>query len=209
MIRLYDFITSGNAWKVRLTLSHLGIPYERVEIDRTTAYTRSPAYLAINPLGLVPALRLDDGRILHDSSAIAVYLADDTHLLPADGFGRAQVIQWLIFEQRYVCETVGMARYIVRTLGQAEARADELAEVQRLGYEALDRLEAHLTDRHFLVGDRCTVADLCNFVYVAMADQGAMDLTRYPSIREWIARLEALPGHVAMENVQEPVLRLP
>lgn len=209
MLRLYDFITSGNAWKVRLILSHLGIPYERVEIDRTTAYTQSSAYRAINPLGLVPALQLEDGRVLHDSSAIAFYLAEGSPLLPADAYSRAQVVQWLIFEQRYVCETVGMARYIVKTLGEAEARADELAEVQRLGYDALERLEAHLKGRPFLVGDGCTVADLCNFVYVAMADQGDMGLAPYGAVRSWISRLKALPGHVAMEAVQEPVLRLP
>ncbi len=209
MLRLYDFITSGNAWKTRLVLSHLGIPYERVEIDRTTTYTQSPDYRAINPLGLVPALRLDDGRVLHDSAAIAFYLAEGSALLPADAYSRAQVVQWLIFEQRYVCETVGMARYIVKTLGQAEARAAELAEIQRQGYEALDHREAHLTGRAFRVGERGTIADLCNLVYVAMADQGAMDLAPYGAIRAWIARLEALPGHVAMEAVQKPVLRLP
>ncbi|MBT5413038.1 MAG: glutathione S-transferase family protein [Rhodospirillaceae bacterium] len=209
MLRLYDFVTSGNAWKVRLTLSHLDMPYERVEIDRTTTHTQSPDYRAINPLGLVPALRLEDGRILHDSSAIAFYLSEGTHLLPEDGYGRAQVVQWLIFEQRYVCETVGMARYIVKTLAEAEARAAELAEVQRQGYEALDQLERHLEGRTFLVGESCTIADICNFVYVAMADQGAMDLTPYPALRAWVARLEALPGHVAMEAVPKPVLRLP
>lgn len=209
MLRLYDFITSGNAWKVRLTLSHLRIPYERVEIDRDTTYTQTPDYRAINPLGLVPALRLEDSRVLHDSAAIAFYLAEGSPLVPADAYCRAQIVQWLIFEQRYVCETVGMARYIVTTLDRAEARAAELAKVQRLGYDALKQLDAHLTDRAFLVGDNCTIADLCNVVYVAMADQGAMDLTPYGAIRAWIARLEALPGHVAMDTVQEPVLRLP
>ncbi|MDA0704403.1 MAG: glutathione S-transferase family protein [Proteobacteria bacterium] len=214
MIRLYDFITSGNCWKVRLVLSHLGRPYERVEIDRFTSYTRSAEYRAINPLGLVPALRLEDGRILHDSAAIAFYLTEDTSLLPADAPGRAEVIQWLIYEQRYICETVGMARYIVTTLGkggldEAGAQSETLAEVQRLGHEGLAGLETRLAKRDFLIGAGCTIADLCNYVYVAMADQGNMDLAPYPAIRRWLARLEALPGHRAMGDVPAPVLRRP
>lgn len=209
MLRLYDFLTSGNCWKIRLVFSHLGIPYERIEIDRFADYAGSPAYRAVNPLGLVPALRLEDGRILHDSGAIAFFLAEGTPLLPDDGFGRGQVIQWLIFEQRYLCETVGLARYFVTILGEAEQRAAELAEAQRLGYEALDQLERHLAGRAFLVGEGLTIADLCNYVYVGMAHQGAMDTTPYPAVRAWVERLEVLPRHVALREAPEPVERLP
>src|SRR5216683_6910910 len=99
MIRLYDYLPSGNGYKVRLLLTQLGIPFERVELDILKGVTRTPEFLAKFPNGRIPAVEFDDGKLLFESNAIIAYFADGTALLPDDNFERAKVMQWLFFEQ--------------------------------------------------------------------------------------------------------------
>src|SRR5262245_41194579 len=99
MLRLYDYLESGNAYKVRLLLEQLAIPFERVPVDILRRETRTPEFLAKNRNGRVPVLEWPDGRTLAESNAILFYLADATPLLPESPWERAQVLRWMFFEQ--------------------------------------------------------------------------------------------------------------
>src|SRR5579871_1937315 len=109
--RLHDNRPSGNAYKVRLMLTQLGLPFERIEYDTDKGETRTPQFLALNPNGRVPVLELGAGRCLAESNAILCYLADDTHFLPADRLQRGQVMQWLFFEQYSHEPNIATPRY--------------------------------------------------------------------------------------------------
>jgi glutathione S-transferase len=193
-IRLYNSQVSGNCYKVRLLLEQLGIPYERVELDVADRSNRAEVLGGKNPALRVPTIELDDGRPLGESNAIMWYFADGTEYVPSDPFERAQVLQWLFFEQYSHEPFVAVAR---RWLMFNEAPSEEaLAERQARGYLALDAMNAHLTARDFLVGNRYSIADIGLYAYTHVADEGGFDLCRYDAITTWIDRVRDQPGHV-------------
>ncbi len=194
MITLYDYLPSQNAWKVRLLLNHLGTPYRSELVAIFEGAGQRPEYLQISPTGTVPALRLDDGRVLAESNAILVYLADATPYLPADAFGRAKVVQWLSFEQERIESTIGALRHWTQT-GKLARRAPQLIEQKRAAaLHALAMLDAQLASRPFLSGDRYTIADMSVFAYASRAAEAGLALDAYPHVRAWIARVRAQPG---------------
>ena len=172
MLTLYDFLSSGNGYKCRLLLHQLGIPYRRVELDILTGETRTPEFLAKNPNGRVPALELEDGTLLAESDAILCYLADGTPFLPADRLARAQVLQWLFFEQYSHEPFIAVARFIHHLLPEDTPRRAELPRLEQGGYAALGVMEQRLTEHPFLVGDRYTIADVALYAYTHVADEG-------------------------------------
>ena len=196
MLTLYDFLPSGNGYKVRLLLSQLGIPFKLVEKNILKGETRSSEFLAINPDGRIPTLQFDDGRILAQSNAIAFYFAEGTPFLPADKFERAQVLQWMFFEQYSHEPHIAVARFWIHELHKREEWADRLKERWEKGYQALDIMERHLRDRRFLVGSAYSIADIALYAYTHVAEQGDFDLNRYPAIRGWLDRVADQPGHV-------------
>jgi len=196
MYRLYDYLPSGNGYKVRLLLTLLGLPFERVELDIDRAETRTAAYLAKNPNGRIPALELENGEVLAESNAILFYLADGTPYLPDDRWLRAQVLQWMFFEQYSHEPYVAVARYFLQHLEMTEARRVLLAEKQDKGRAALAVMEDHLATRTYFVGERTTIADLALYAYTHVADEGGYDLEPYPAVRAWLARAAAEPGHI-------------
>ncbi len=196
MIRLYDALISGNAYKARLVLTQLGIPFERVELDILNGATRTPEFHRINPYGQVPTVVLEDGVVLTQSNAILCYFAEGTPLFPNDRLLRARVLQWLFFEQNNHETTVAEARFWVRFLGKAEEWHERLAEKHERGYRALDHMERRLAREPFLVGGRYTIADIALYAYTHVAEEGGFDLARFPAIRAWLARVAAEPGHI-------------
>ena len=198
MYRLYDYLPSGNGYKVRLLLTLLGLPFERVELDIDRAETRTAAYLAKNPNGRIPALELENGEVLAESNAILFYLADGTPYLPDDRWLRAQVLQWMFFEQYSHEPYVAVARYFLQHLEMTEARRVLLAEKQEKGRAALAVMEDHLATRTYFVGERTTIADLALYAYTHVADEGGYDLEPYPGVRAWLARVTAAPGHISI-----------
>ncbi len=196
MYRLYDYLPSGNGYKVRLLLTLLGLPFERVELDIDRAETRTAAYLAKNPNGRIPALELENGEVLAESNAILFYLADGTPYLPDDRWLRVQVLQWMFFEQYSHEPYVAVARYFLQHLEMTEARRVLLAEKQDKGRAALAVMEDHLAPRTYFVGERTTIADLALYAYTHVADEGGYDLEPYPAVRAWLARVTAEPGHI-------------
>jgi glutathione S-transferase len=190
---LYDLEESGNCYKVRLLAAHLGLPLELEPLDEDD---RESALASLNPLLEVPTLILDDGRPLAQSGAILLYLAEGSPFLPDDRYRRAQVTQWLLFEQT-AHRPVSRARYWLRW-GEPEGFGDRLPECQAAGYEALGVMDAHLTVHEFLVGDGFSVADIALFAYTHIAEQGRFDLDRVPAVGAWLDRVAAQPGHVPM-----------
>ena len=196
MLTLYDFLPSGNGYKVRLLLSQLAIPFRLVELDILKGETRTPAYLAKNADGRIPLLEFEDGRCLAQSNAIMFYLAEGTAFLPTDRFERAEALQWMFFEQYSHEPQIAVARFWIHSLGKRKEWADRLQEKWQKGCQALDVMERHLDSRRFFVGERYSIADIALYAYTHVADEGDFDLGRYPRIRAWLDRVADQPGHV-------------
>jgi glutathione S-transferase len=194
---LYDNPVSGNCYKVRLLLAHLGLTYERREIDVVDRSGRAEQLGEVNPALQVPTLVLDDGRPLAESNAILWYLADGTPYLPEDGFARAKVLQWMFFEQYSHEPNIAVVRYWV-SIAASAPRESVIDARRNAGYEALDAMERELAGRDFLVDDRYTIADICLYAYTHVAGEGDFDLARYGAIGAWLERVAAQPGHLTI-----------
>lgn len=201
MPTLYDFLDSGNGYKVRLAMAHLSIPFDYIECDILRGETRTPEFLAKNPNGRIPTLELDEGGFLAESGAILWYLAEGTPLAPRDRRERAETLQWMFFEQYshepYVA-VVRFWRHHVETLSPLQEL--DLPVRVRKGHEALAVMERHLADRRFFVADRFGLADIALYAYTHVAHEGGFDLSPYPALRAWLARVAALPGHVPIDR---------
>ncbi len=196
MLTLYDYLDSGNGYKVRLLLALLGVPYRRIELDIDRGKTRTPEFLAKNPNGRVPTLELDDGACLAESNAILCYLAEGTPYLPEERLARAQVMQWLFFEQYSHEPYVATPRYIIRHLGRDHPRAAELPGRIERGHQALGVMEKHLRGQRYFVVERYTIADIALYAYTHVADQADIDLAPYANVRAWLARVAGRPRHI-------------
>jgi glutathione S-transferase len=194
-VLLYDSPVSGNCYKVRLLLAHLGLGYERREVDVVDRSNRRELLGDLNPALRVPTLVLDDGRPLAESNAILVYFAEGTPYLPGDRYERAQALQWLFFEQYSHEPYIAVVRFWIAYSGAPPA-AEEIEARRRGGYAALDAMERHLSARPFLVAERFTIADICLYAYTHVAGEGGFDLAQYPAILTWLDRVAAQPGHV-------------
>ncbi len=194
MLRLYDYLPSQNAWKVRLLLNHLGLPYERKPVSIFEGESHTEAFLEKNPAGAVPVLEVEPGRFIAESNAILCYLAEGTPYLPDERFARATVMQWLFFEQSYVEPQIGSLRYWTLTGKLGRRSPDMIAGKRAYSLRALAALERELSRHDFLAGDRYTIADMAVFAYAAHAEEAGLDLAPYPAFRAWIARVKAQPG---------------
>jgi glutathione S-transferase len=197
MLTLFDYLPSQNAWKVRQLLHHLGQPHQTVLISIFEGEGRTDSYLRINPTGTVPAIRLDDGRVLAESNAILMYLANGTRYLPDDMFERAKIAQWLCFEQERVESVIGSLRHWMMT-GKLARRSPELIDgKRRAARRTLDILENELATRPFIAGDCYSIADMAIFAYASRAEEAGLSLQRHPHFRRWVTRVESQPGFLA------------
>jgi glutathione S-transferase len=199
-VLLYDSPVSGNCYKVRLLLAHLGIPYERRTMDVVDRSNRPEVLGGLNPALRVPTLVLDDGRPLAESGAIIWYLGEGTRFVPEDRYERAQVLQWMFFEQYDHEPAIAVVRFWLAYSGRPrEDFADRLDDRVAAGYRALDALERRLDGRSWVVGDGMTLADIALYAYTHVASEGEFDLSRYPSITAWLERVANEPGHVPID----------
>ena len=196
---LYNSAVSGNCYKVRLLAAHLGQPLELHEVDVVDRSNRRELLGDLNPALRVPTLVHDDGRPLAESGAILWFLGDGTRFVPSDPFARAQVLQWLFFEQYDHEPGVAVARFLLAYSGRAEEFADLIAERQKQGQRAIGALERHLETREWLVGDGMTLADIALYAYTHVAPEGGIELEPYPAVRAWLDGVAAQPGHVAID----------
>jgi len=197
---LYDYLFSGNCYKVRLLLSQLGIDFETRTLDILAGETKQPWFYQKNPAGQVPTLELPDGTCLRESSAILMHLAEGTELLPPPGLARTRVLEWLCFEQSNIAPVIGRARFRRTFPDAVPTRPEEFEAWQRQGIRALHVLEARLHDYTFLAAEHYTIADIALFAYTHCADQGGVSLYPFPAIRSWVERLEEMPGYLKIDQ---------
>jgi glutathione S-transferase len=200
MPTLYDYLDSGNGYKVRLVLALTGRSYQWVEVDILSGATRTPQFLARNLNGRIPTLQLDDGTHLAESNAIMWYLADGTDLLPSNAVQRAQVLQWMFFEQYSHEPYVATPRFILKHLPPDSPRRAELPQRLERGRAALAVMDQHLDGRRFFVGERYSIADIALYAYTHVADEATLDLAPYPNVVAWLGRVADRPGHVPITH---------
>ena len=199
MLKLYEYSPSGNCYKIRLLLTQLNIPFERLEIDIIKRESRTPEFLIKNPNGRIPVLEIEPDIFLFESNAIMFYLSETTEFFSTDKFERAQVMQWLFFEQYSHEPFIATSRFWYMT-GKAEEYREALQQKQAPGYTALGVMEQHLENHAFFVGDRYTIADIGLFAYTHVAGEGGFDLTRFPAIQSWIERVKNQPRYISITH---------
>jgi glutathione S-transferase len=200
MLTLYSQQVSGNAYKPRLLMAQLGIPFRLIDMNTYDGSTRAPEFLAKNPIGKVPLLEFPNGRRLAESNAILLHLAEGTRYLPSDGFDRAKAYEWLFFEQYSHEPYIAVRRSILTAPERAHMRTPErLGPLLESGNRALGVMERRLSAAEWLAGRLYSVADIALYAYTHIAEEGGFDLSPYPGILAWIARVAAQPGHVPLE----------
>jgi glutathione S-transferase len=199
-VLLYNSPPSGNCYKVRLLFAHLGIPYETHDVSVADRSNRSDLIGDLNPALRVPTIVLDDGRPLAESNAILWYFGDGTRFAPTDAYERAQVLQWMFFEQYEVEPALAVVRFWLKYSGAPERlSAERREELTRNGQRALGALDAHLASRNWLVGDTMTLADISLYAYTHVAHEGDFDLEPHAAVRAWLDRVASESGHVAID----------
>ena len=198
-VRLHDYLPSGNGYKVRLLLTQLGIPFQRIEYDITRGETRTPEFLEnVNVNGRVPVLETEEGTLLPESNAILYFLAEGTPFLSDDRLEKARTLQWMFFEQYSHEPNIAVARAWLHVFDveMTEERRSALETRQRHGYGALGVMEEHLGCNDYFVGGRYSVADITLYAYTHVADEGGFDLGGYPAILAWLERVSSQPGYI-------------
>jgi len=198
VITLYDSRLSGNGWKVRLLLSHLGIPYTRQVLNVAAGEQKNPEFLKLNPLARVPVLLLEDGTAISESNAILFYLAQGTPFLPSGRADAARVMQWLFFEQFDHARFLARPRFLVAIAKQEEKFKDEIEYLRQIGQKALAALEAQLARTPFVTGNQYTIADMSLYPYTSMAEMGGYQLAAYPAVCAWLERVRSQPGFIPL-----------
>jgi glutathione S-transferase len=197
MIKLYDSRLSGNSWKVRLLLRHLGVPFQRETMNLAEGSHKTPDFTARNRFQRIPVVELEDGCYLVESAAILLYFAEGTPLIPSEPVERAKVTAWLFYEQADLMRFLAFPRFYAMT-GQSEAKAGVIAHYRELGEAALAPLERALDEHGWLHGDTPSVADFGLYPYIRLSTEGGYDLAQWSAICGWLTRFEALPGYESL-----------
>ncbi|MBB2496233.1 glutathione S-transferase family protein [Aquipseudomonas ullengensis] len=198
MLKVYGDYRSGNCYKVKLMLHLLGREYEWVAVDILKGETQTDEFLAKNPNGKIPVLELEDGTCLWESNAILNFLADGSDFIPSEPRLRTQMLQWQFFEQYSHEPYVAVARFIELYQGRPAEREEELKICMVRGYKALKVMEQQLSRTPYLVGEQYTIADIALYAYTHVAHEGGFDLSAYPAVQAWLARVASHPRHVGM-----------
>ncbi|MGB7686738.1 MAG: glutathione S-transferase family protein [Solirubrobacterales bacterium] len=191
---LYDYPDSGNCFKVRLLFAHLGIAYERREVYPFDFAQKRDLLADLNPVRRLPVVVLDNGRSLAESNAILFFFAEGSDYLPSDPYGRAQVVQWLCFEQFSHQPNLATARVWRR--GGTPPMPEEREKRMRDGERALVAMDRYLGDRRFFVDDHYSIADIALYAYTHVANEGGFSLAGYPAVRAWLDRVAGQPGYI-------------
>jgi glutathione S-transferase len=203
-VRLYDFPFSGNAYKARLALAQLGLEVEYTVVDILAGQSRTPQFLAMNPMGQIPVLELSDGTFLSESNAILCWLTEGTPLMPTSRLDRTRVIQWMCFEQSNIDKVIGRAKFMRAHPHFRDVAPEEFEEWWRQGREALAVLETHLAANAWLVGGIYSAADICLYGYVHGSEDAGIALAPYPAVRAWLDRVRRQPRHIGINDAQPP-----
>jgi glutathione S-transferase len=197
-LKIYGDSRSGNCYKIQLLCAEMGTEYDWQEVDILAGDTRTPEFLAMNANGRIPLLALPDGRYLPESNAILFYLADGSEFFAGSAYTRAEILQWMFFEQYSHEPNIATSRFIIKYLGNPPERQANIEEKKSGGYQALGVMEQQLLSHPFIVGEKYTIADIALFAYTHVADEGGFSLQDYPAIRGWIERITGRPNYVPM-----------
>jgi glutathione S-transferase len=192
-VLLYDNPVSGNCHKVRLIFGLLGVEHERREVSVVDRSGRGELLGGLSPGLTVPTVVLEDGRALAESNAILWYFADGTEYVPDDPYERAQVLQWMFFEQYKHEPAIAVVRFWVAYADDPPPAA-EIEARRPAGHSALKAMERHLGDHDYFVAGRLTIADLALYAYTHVAPEGGFDLEPYPAVRAWLDRVSGHSG---------------
>ncbi|PSB08583.1 glutathione S-transferase [Pleurocapsa sp. CCALA 161] len=201
MYKLYDFLPSGNGYKVRLLLTQLQIPFELIKLNILAGETRTPEFLAKNSNGKIPLLEIDSNTFISESNAILYYLSQETTYFPQDKYQQAQVMQWLFFEQYSHEPNIATPRFWISELKQADKYQAQIEQKRKLGYAALNVMEEHLKTHNFFVGEKYTIADIGLYAYTHVAEEGGFDLTKFMAILDWLERIKSQPKHILITDL--------
>jgi len=202
-MKLYGMKESGNCWKAATVLALTGHAFEWMHTDGNAGSTQTPEFLALNPIGKVPALVLDDGIVLAESNAILLHFGEGKKWLPSPGLERTRVHEWLFFEQYSHEPYIAVARNLITWQRKSHVFRDRLEECARKGAHALNVMERRLSDHEWLVGEAPTIADLALFAYTHRADEGEFELARWPGVLSWVSRVGKLPGLTTLPRPDE------
>jgi len=198
LIKIYGDAQSGNCYKLKLITAILNIEHEWLHVDILAGDTKDESFLTLNPAGKIPLLLLPDGRCLSESNAILNFLAAGSELLPDEPFLRAKVLQWQFFEQYSHEPYIAVARFIAKYLGLPEDKKEEYVSKQEGGNKALAVMEKQLLETSYLLGESFSVADISLYAYTHVAEEGGFNLSHYPAIQAWLARISKLPNYTGM-----------
>jgi glutathione S-transferase len=206
-LTLHEDPRSGNCYKIRLTAALLGLPLERVQYDIMKGETRTPDFLhKVNANGRIPVLQIgaegDGGRFLPESNAACWYLAEGSHLIPADRFTRADMLRWMFFEQYNHEPNVATLRFWLLFVGEARLtpfQRDQIMAKRAGGEAALQLMDDHLASHDWMAGRAMSIADIALYAYTHVCEAGGFRLRDYPSVCKWLDRVAAQPGYVAMD----------
>lgn len=202
MYKLYDFLPSGNGYKVRLLLTQLQIPFELIQLNILNRETRTAEFLQKNPNGKIPVLEIDSNKFIFESNAILYYLSQGTDYFPQDKYQQAQVMQWLFFEQYSHEPNIATPRFWITELKQAEEYREQIEQKRKLGYKALNIMEQHLKNRDFFVANKYTIADIGLYAYTHVAEEGGFDLSNFLAINSWFKKVKSQPRHILITDSQ-------
>ena len=200
MIKLYDHPLSGNSYKVRLTLAHLGTEYEKIPIDIFQGEHHSDEFTLLNPNRKIPVL-CDGDFALWESNAIVMYLGkkfSPNKIFPEDPETFGLVSQWIIFGKTTIDPNLALLRYMTKFLDPQDRDERELNKLRVQGKAALQILDGHLAVNDFLAGDY-TIADIACYPYVYLAGEGRIEISKYSAVNGWCERISAQPGYVPMD----------
>lgn len=199
MITVYGMRISGNCWKASQILRLRSIRFEWVEVDSNSGETHRAEFLKINPNGKVPVVELDDGTRITELNAILAHFAEDTPWIPPSGLQRTRVLEWLFFEQYSHEPYIAVARNIISFRKEAASNVERLKQCRERGEHALEVMERRLSANPWLTESGPTIADLSLFAYTHVADEGGFELSRWPGVVAWVARVRSLPGIVPLK----------
>lgn len=199
MLTVHDNIESGNAYKVKLLLSLRDLEFNTIQYDVVAGETRTDHFIKnLNKNGRIPVLEMEDGRCLAESNAILFYMSQDTRYFPKDSWQQAKVMEWMFFEQYSHEPFVAVAKFILTMLPKDTPRRGEIPILHEKGYVALQLMEDQLKNNDYLVGAQLTIADIALYAYTHKAHLGEFDMSRFPAINSWCARIEAHPNYIKM-----------
>ena len=198
-MKIYGDLRSGNCYKLKLLCALLAIEHDWIAVDIQQGETRNDSFLALNPNGQIPVCVTSAGAVITQSNAILYYLGRGSRFWPDDRLAQTRVLEWQFFEQYSHEPGIAVARFIMLYQGMPAEREDEYRNCLKLGYRALDVMEARLQQQNFLAGSDCSLADISLYAYTHVAHEGGFDLSTYPAIEAWISRIQALDGYLAMD----------